>query len=107
MIVDAPFSNLDADNTKMIGNLLFETADQIVIFMSNSAWNGIKEILEKKFKNKVNSVHYISRSYKKSSTPNGNTDPLKIQINDKTNVVSNVYNMETETSNIHKVESWL
>ena len=107
MIVDAPFSNLDAYNTEMVGNLLFETADQIVIFMSNSAWNGIKEILKKKFKNKVNSVHYISRSYKKSSTPNGNTDPLKIQINDKTNVVSNVYNMETETSNIHKVESWL
>jgi len=103
MVVDAPFSNLDSYNTEMIANLLFETADQLIIFMSNSAWIGaVKDLSEDEFRDKINSLHYLTRSFKGKAEGRSS---LPIDISKKLKNIDTVsYNAEIETSQIHKVE---
>ena len=109
IVVDAPFSNLDSTNTVNLSNLLINTADQLIIMISSSAYNGgFKETIERKeHKGRLKSFHYLMRQYKgpndgKTAEEKRNNE-TPISINGKLIKTSN-YGNSIETSLIVPVD---
>jgi DNA sulfur modification protein DndD len=104
MVVDAPFSKLDATNTKMVTKLLINTADQLIVFVSSTAWSGaIEEVLQDTvIKNKLGKLYYLKRSWTDS---NDGDLSLQMPININGNTVNTgIYDAEIETSEIVEVQ---
>jgi len=104
MVVDAPFSNLDKTNTKMLTKLLIDTSDQLIIFVSSTAYNGaIDEVLkEKKNKSKLGRLYYLKRFWR-GPNQGGPDKEMPITINDKV-IKTGIYDQVLETSQIELVK---
>jgi len=109
IVVDAPFSNLDSTNTVNLSELLINTADQLIIMISSSAYNnGFKETIDKKeHKGKLKSLHYLTRSYhgpnegKTKEEKRKNETPISINGD---LIKTSIYDCPIETSNINQVD---
>lgn len=103
MVVDAPFSNLDNTNTKMLTKLLIDTSDQLIIFVSSTAYNGaIDEVLQdRKNKSKLGRLYYLKRFWR-GPNKGGPDKEMPITINNKV-IKTGIYDQALETSQIELV----
>lgn len=59
LVMDSPFGALDDDYRLKVAENISELADQVIIFVSNSQWNGnVKKACEDKVGNHYRLVHY-------------------------------------------------